>query len=163
MAELIIDPEQVNKAFLEVLYTDSEVKDLGKEETPERAVLVEGIMHKFGFHPERLEQKREQVRCWLRALPHQFHAGGGEEGGGWSFLQACNQENGLQWTGLHRRMEQLFCLGMGLGLVRCQLPYEVWRALPGGMPYYVIDLDRGEQTLGQLLRQQGEGEHEQQQ
>jgi len=146
VAELIIDPERVNKAFLEVLYTESEVEayadsELGAEGQPKGAIIVEGIMNRFGFHPERLEQKREQVGRWLRALPHQFHADGGEDSGGWSFLNACNQENGMQWTGLHQRMEQLFCLGMGLGLVRCQFPREMWSILHGGMPYYVIDLD----------------------
>lgn len=146
MAELIIDPEQINEAFLKVLYTESEIKgyadsELGTEGQPKGTVVVEGIMNRFGFHPERLEQKREQVRHWLRALPHQFHADGGEEGGGWSFLNACNQENGVQWTGLHLRMEQLFCLGMGLGFVKSLLPRRMWANLPGGMPYYVIDLD----------------------
>lgn len=140
MAELIIDPEQVNEAFLEVLYTDAEVKE-SKGKAPEGTVIVEGIMNRFGFHPGRLEEKRDEVRHWLRALPHQFHADGGDDSGGWSFLNACNQENGVQWTGLHIRMEQLFCLGMGLGLVKSQLPRRVWTHLPGGMPYYVIDLD----------------------
>lgn len=140
MAELIIDPEQVNEVFLGVLFTESEVKDM-EGETPEGAIVVAGIRHRFGLHPERLEEKRDQVRSWLAALPHQFHANGGDDSGGWSFLNACNQENGVQWTGLHVRMEQLFCLGMGLGLVKSQLPRAVWHALPGGMPYYVIDLD----------------------
>ena len=136
MAELIIDPEAVNKAFIETLYTDSELE--GIEGTPEGCIIVEGIMHRYGFHPGRLEEQRDEVRRWLQALPDTFHK---DMGGGWSFLNACDQANGVQWTGLHQRMEQLFCLGMGLGLVKSQLPREVWEFLPGRMPYYVIELD----------------------
>lgn len=140
MTNLIIDPEQVNKAFLNSLYTDLEVKDL-KGGSPEGTIIVEGIRHRYGFHPIRLKEKCDRVRTWLAALPSEFHREANGGGGGWSFLNACNQENGVQWTGLHIRMEQLFCLGMGLGFAKSQLPREVWHALPGGMPYYVIDLN----------------------
>ena len=75
---------------------------------------------------------------WLKALPHQFRK---NSGGGWSFLNACNQENGVQWTGLHQRMDQLFCLGMGVKLVESLLSRKMWRNLPGGMPYYVINVE----------------------
>ena len=37
-------------------------------------------------------------------------------------------------------MEQLFVLGMGLGLVKYGLPRSMWNVLPGGMPYISIDL-----------------------
>lgn len=133
--ELVIDPQEVEKAFLECLYRPEEVQDLPKGEAPEGAVIVGGIRGKFGFNPDRLEQQRGKVITWLQALPHTFRKSGG---GGWSFLNACNQENGVQWTGLHQRMEQLFCLAMGLKLAECQTPREMWQALPGGMPYYVV-------------------------
>ena len=136
MAELIIDPEAVNKAFIETLYTDSELE--GIDIIPEGCVIVEGIVNRYGFHPGRLEEKRDEVRRWLQALPDTFHK---NRGGGWSFLNACDQANGVQWTGLHQRMEQLLCLGIGLGFVKSQLPREIWELLPGRMPYYVIELD----------------------
>jgi len=131
--ELVIDPQAVEKAFFECLYKSEEIKDLKEGEAPEGVVLVEGIQEKFGFHPGRLEEQRFRVVEWLKALPHQFR----QDGGG-SFLNACNQENGVRWTGLHQRMEQLFCLGLGLELVELQMSREMWAALPGGMPYYVI-------------------------
>jgi hypothetical protein len=37
-------------------------------------------------------------------------------------------------------MEQLFQLGIGLGLAKWQLPPEMWGVLPGGMPYVVIEV-----------------------
>lgn len=130
----MIDSQQVNKTFQSCLFKEDE---LTGRDIPRNAVLVEGIVNKFGFHKERLESTRPLVTEWLKQLPHQFHK---NSGGGWSFLNACNLETGEQWTGLHRDMEQLFCLGIGLGLVKCQLSRDIWSALPGGMPYYVIDI-----------------------
>lgn len=132
MSEPTINPEEVEDALTDCLYKPEEIED-GK--VPEGAVVAEGVVAQYGFHPERLASHKEQVIGWLQLLPRQFRE---DEGGGWSFLNACNLEDGTQWTDLHQRMEQLFCLGVGLGLVKCQLPREIWKALPGGVPYYVI-------------------------
>ncbi|MCK5009904.1 MAG: hypothetical protein KAS98_05420 [Deltaproteobacteria bacterium] len=135
--ELIIDPQEVEEVLRSCLYKEKEIE--GADNVPADAVIVEGINSKFGFHPGRLEKQRTKVTEWLKALPHQFRKGVG--GDGWSFLNACKQENGVQWAGLHENMEQLFCLGMGLRLVECQTPREMWSSLPGGMPYYVINVE----------------------
>ena len=135
--ELVINSQEVEKAFLECLYRPNEVKDLKEGEAPKDAVIVEGIQTKFGFHPVRLEKQRAKVIEWLKALPHQFRR---NAGGGWSFLEACNQENGVLWTGLHQRVEQLFCMAVGLKLAECQMPRDMWAMLPGGLPYYAINL-----------------------
>jgi hypothetical protein len=71
----------------------------------------------------------------LNELPSSFKK---DIGGGWSFLQACETKDGVQW-GEHRNMEQLFVLGMALGKVRYCLPRDLWQVLPGGMPYLVIE------------------------
>ena len=135
MAEnkLIIDPQEVEKTFLDCLYEEDE-----GDTNLNDVLFIEGVLNKFRFHPGRLEEKRNKVTEWLKALPRIFRK---NSGGGWSFSNACNQENGVQWTGLHQRMEQLLCMGMGLGLVECPMPREMWSALPGGMPYYTINLE----------------------
>lgn len=130
---MTINATALEAVFLDCLFKDEEIAD-GKP--PEGAVLVEGVQGKFGFHPQRLESHREEVQAWLAALPHEFRA---KEGGGWSFLNACMDEDGDQW-GEHRNMEQLFCLGMGLGLAKCLMPRDMWSVLPGGMPYYSVDV-----------------------
>jgi len=44
-------------------------------------------------------------------------------------------------------MEKLFLLGLAIEKVKCLMPREVWPALPGGMPYYVInDVEDKQQT-----------------
>jgi len=76
---------------------------------------------------------------YQEALPDEFHTG---KGGGWSFLDACNDRNGAQWTSLHRTMDQLVCLGHAIGAVSFCLPREMWKILPGGMPYFVVDVGK---------------------
>lgn len=90
--------------------------------------------NEFGFHPGRLESHREQVKAMLAELDDSFQAKGG---GGMSFLNACMTKDGEQW-GEHRNMEQLFVLGIGLGLAKWLSDRSLWRAMPGGMPYVVV-------------------------
>lgn len=103
----------------------------------EGAVIIEGITRTFAFSPAAVGDHRAEIRRMLAELPDQYRKSGG---GGWSFLNACNDRHGAQWTGLHQRMEELFMLGIASGLVAELLPRDMRDVLPGGMPYYVIDL-----------------------
>ena len=123
--------EDVCRIFLECLFKE--------DEDTNQHVMVDGITSSLIFHPGRLENHRTEIEAMLDELPEEFHK---TSGGGWSFLQACNDKHGNQWTGLHRTMEQLFQLGIGIGRVKCLLPKELWRVLPGGMPYYMV-LEKG--------------------
>jgi hypothetical protein len=98
-------------------------------------VKAEGVVGNVGFHPGRLAAYGEQIGELLNELPDDFKASGG---GGMSFLNACMDRHGNQWTGEHRTMEQLFQLGVASGKALCLLPREMWSALPGGMPYFVV-------------------------
>ena len=71
----------------------------------------------------------------LGELPDEFHQVGG---GGWSFLNACNNRHGELWTGEHRIMELLVMLGIGIGRVRFVMPRDLWSEMPGGMPYFMV-------------------------
>lgn len=135
MKGLIIDPEKVTEAFLDCLFKVDEISSDGKPCLD--PIQVHGITVFIGFHPERLEQKRKIVKEWLEALPTEFRK---SNGGGWSFLNACNQANGIQWTGLQQVMEQLMMLGIGLKMVSYPFPKELWSALPGGVPYFMIEI-----------------------
>lgn len=104
-------------------------------EDASKAVIVEGVVGKFGFDPERLKAKETDIVSMLQQLPKEFQQG---SGGGYSFLGACNRADGVQWTGLHARMDELFCLGLAVGKVKACLPRAMWSVLPGGVPYYVV-------------------------
>jgi hypothetical protein len=127
MATMVLDPERVEAIFKDCLFKEGE--------PTEPRVEVEGIVNRFGFHPERVEQHSEEIGALLAELPDEFKQ---SSGGGWTFLNACNDRHGNQWTGLHQRMEQLFALGMATDRVACQLPREMWAVLPGGVPYYIV-------------------------
>lgn len=109
---------------------------LAGEDGPDRIVLA-GVVRAFAFDRSRLEERRADIEAMLAELPMQFHAAGG---GGWSFLNACETAAGEHW-GEHTDMEGLFALGMAIGRVKTLMPRELWSSLPGGVPYYVIDLD----------------------
>lgn len=128
----LIDPEEVDQAVLTCLFTDEEAPG---DAAPPGAVIVQGIVRVFAFHPERLAAQRAAVERWIDALPPEFHERGG---GGMSFLNLCMDRAGVQWTGLHVMQEALLALAMGLGLASYCLPREYWAAMPGGMPYVVF-------------------------
>lgn len=128
MPATTIDPERVHAIFRDCLFKEGE--DTSKH------VKAEGITTNVGFHPERLNGHKAEIEAMLDELADDFKKSGG---GGMSFLNACNDKHGNQWTGLHQRMEQLFQLGIGVGKAELLLPREMWGALPDGMPYYVVN------------------------
>lgn len=122
-------PAAVAKTFTSCLFKDGESTD--------GHVEAEGIRTRVGFHPGRLAEERDTIAAMLRQLPEKFNPGTGD---GASFLEACKTRKGELWTGDHATMDQLFMLGIAAGFVKCLLPREMWESLPGGMPYYSVDL-----------------------
>lgn len=129
----------VDTLVRECLYRPDEIETPG--EPPEGAIVAEGIIANFGFNPDRLEANRDEIVEQLSTLPIEFFTGERGGGGGWSFLQACLDNKGEQWTGFHPTMEALFALGMAIDVVACPMPREFWEVLPGGVPYYVVDVE----------------------
>lgn len=125
---MTLDPERVKEVFTTCLFADG-------EDHADR-ILAEGVVNTVGFHPRRIAEHKDEIEAMLKELPDEFWLSGG---GGWTFLNACNDRHGNQWTGEHLRMEQLFQLGMAIGKVKSLMPRDMWSALPGGVPYYVIE------------------------
>lgn len=124
----ILTADRVNAIFTDCLFRDGEPTDPHVE--------AEGIVNSFGFHPDRLSSHKAEIGAMLRELPDPFHA---DKGGGWTFLNACNDRHGRLWTGLHQTMEQLFVLGIATEQASYVMPREMWSILPGGMPYIVVN------------------------
>lgn len=103
-------------------------------------VRANGIIHDYGFDPAKLEIHRDEVAGMLKNLPIQFRSTDVGGGGGWSFLNACQDANDVQWTGLHQTMEHLLCLGIAMDLAKWLMPRETWSAFPGGMPYVLVNV-----------------------
>ena len=115
--------ELTQKAFMKCLFKEGE--------DTSNYVKVEGIIHDFGFHPQRLEEQRELVTALLAELPAEFKEG-------YTFLNLCTTKNGEQWTGEQTICEQLVAMAIGLELMSYWLPREFWAILPGGVPYILI-------------------------
>lgn len=131
--------ENVNKLMIHALPANKELDEAqrktltGGGEVP-GYVVTQGVMGHFCFNKSRLEEKREDLVSMLKELDDKFFVGKGE---GYSFLNACMTKNGRQW-GEHRNIDELICLGIGLGLVKFCMPREMWKVMPGGMPYFQI-------------------------
>jgi len=122
--------ENVTNVFDSCLYDASENTD--------NHFRVDGITKSIDFTPEKLKENEQNIVKMLQRLPDQFQKDGG---GGWSFLNTCEDNMGNQWSGDHAQMEKLVLLGIGVGKVKFSMPKEWWSAFPGGMPYLVIDLE----------------------
>ncbi len=125
---IVLSAERVEEIFRDCLFRDGE--------DTSNHVVAEGITRNVGFHPDRLNGHKAEIEQMLDELPDGFKRSGG---GGWSFLNACEDKHGNQWTGLHQTMEQLFQLGIAIGKAEYQLPRDMWSTLPGGMPYLIIN------------------------
>lgn len=121
--------KNVDSIFMDCLFEED------TEENKKKAIMVEGIISKFGLNPDAIKKHKGDVYSMLKQLPKMFQKNGG---GGWSFLNACNREDGTQWTGLHATMEQLVVLGIASGYVKYTMPREMWKVLPGGVPYFSV-------------------------
>lgn len=112
------------------------------------AVVVEGIVNKFGFDPASIARNRAEIECLIdEIVPDVFYRGSGDEIG-MSFLQLCDDKHGQQWTGMHQTMEALYVLAAAIGRARFCLPREFWGALPGGMPYIQFDRASAKEQRG---------------
>lgn len=123
----ILTDDRVNIVFMDCLFKDGE--------DTSNHILAEGIVQAVGFHPGRIEEHRQEIHDMLAELPDTFKTG---SGGGWSFLNACFDKHGNQWTGAHQTQEQLVQLGIAIGEIEYLLPREMWAVFPGGMPYFVV-------------------------
>ena len=109
---------------------------------PEDTVRVEGIVHTFGFDPKRIKANKPKIEALIKAIvPEPFYKDGG---GGWSFLNLCNDKHDKQWADDHATMEALYVLAAAIGRARFCMPREWWAHLPGGVPY--VQFDRRESS-----------------
>lgn len=132
---MLLTSQNVNETFVKCLFTEDEVKDLNPGETPQDAILIEGLCQKIGFNGKRIEENKKNISAMLMQLPKQFRE---KEGGGWSFLNACKTKDGEEWTGMHQHMEELLLLGIAAGYAKIMSPRETWKIFPGGVPYFMI-------------------------
>lgn len=109
----------------------------GKADNTAERVEVQAVVRRFYFHRGRLQAHEAQIVELLGELPVEFHRSGG---GGYTFLNGCLDKHGQQWTGMQSTVELLIALGIGVGKAEFLVPRDQWAALPGGVPYIVVDV-----------------------
>ncbi|MCK1999804.1 hypothetical protein MZM54_00220 [[Brevibacterium] frigoritolerans] len=124
----MIIANEVEKVFFDCQYREEELTN-GK--VPDNAIVVDGIIHKFGFNPNRVKTNKEEIKHFMNELPETFKEG-------WSFLNICFDKNGNQW-GDDRIGEQLVVLGLAAGYMEYPAPKEMWPMLPGSVPYIIVN------------------------
>lgn len=132
-----LNTENVDRIFADCMFRSEECK--GKN----LYLFVNSIQNptvKVGFHPERIEVHRHEIREMLSQLPDGFFPGSGD---GASFLQACSTKDGQLWTGFHTEVEKLCLLVLASKQMRMLTPdAEIWPMLPGGMPYLSVEIEQ---------------------
>lgn len=123
-----LNATNLNEVFMNCLFKDGE--------QTENHIIGEGIMLKIGFHPERLKEAEPIIDEMLGCLDDSFKKDGG---GGMSFLNMCEDKDGNQWADMHETMDKLVTLGMATKKMSYLMPRDMWIALPGGVPYIVVN------------------------
>jgi hypothetical protein len=107
------------------------------DEDQHGAIMVEGILNNYGFHPGRLASSKDEIRQLIGEIAGDEFLK--QKGGGMSFLNLCQNRAGELW-GEHPTMEALLCLAIASNLGGFCAPRRYWAVMPGGMPYCYFDL-----------------------
>lgn len=137
----MLEDSVIEKILSHCLFAKKELKG-GKP--PDSAVIVKGINNEFGFHPERLEEKRDEIIALLKYLPDEFMSSVGR---GWQFCYFDQKKGGIKgeednykWTESSVITEVLLCLGIGIGVIHFLSERKDWCEFPENSPYLIIDL-----------------------
>lgn len=118
---------RVESIFIDCLFNEGE--DTGNH------IDAYGVKLMVGFNPVMIEKHKPEIEAMLKELPDEFKQ---TIGGGSSFLVACLNNKDEQWADSHTSIDQLLCLGIATQLVDFNAPRNLWRSLPGGMPYFFL-------------------------
>lgn len=127
---LMLTPVIVGTLFNDCLITIGSV---------DNEIVVEGFTRTVSLDSKKLETNRQAIIDCLTEFPPAFLL---QFGGGYSLLGANIDRHNHIWnpSGSQIIAESIFLLGMGINCVRPVLPKYLWESLPGGVPYYVINL-----------------------
>lgn len=141
MTESCLTWERVQEIFQEC--------SSGADEDAGDLVEVQVIGSPVWLYKGQLAKHADEIARMLEELPDEFQE---KLGGGMSLVEAAADKHGRWWTGSQGLVLQLFLLGLGIGKVELVSPREVWKMLPGGMPYYVVlEHRKAVPTFGEAL------------
>ena len=136
----MISPKRIKEILTDCLLNedelDTELDEEGKivKQEPKndvKYIQVDSLMSKWGFVEERLKGHEKEIVELLKKLPSNFRE---DVGGGWTFLNMAMDKDMNQW-GEQIDCDSLVALALGVGRCNFKLPREMWKDLPGGVPY----------------------------
>ena len=123
----------IDAARVEAILKDCMYKEMAPEN---KYIMVYSCLTRTGLNPDKIEQHRDEIYEMLKQLPTAFwDLPTGE--GGYSFLALLTDKDDNQWGG-QQHADMLMTLGLAAGYMQYLFPIEMWRVLPGGVPYIVI-------------------------
>lgn len=128
----------VKATIMACLYDDTDVIDGKLRDGAPEPIKVHSVMLNAGFNSVKVKAQTENIKAMLNELSLDFFPVDQGGGGGMSFLQLCVTRDGEQW-GEHRNCDELMALGMAAGFCTFLMERDLWRALPGGMPYISVN------------------------
>ena len=126
----MINATRLHEICLDSLFNEEELKE-GVEYCPGY-----GVLHNFGFKPEKIEEYAEEVKDILSNLEEGFFTPHGE-----SFLKLPFDKMGQQW-GEHANAEELVLIGSATGYVDFSIPRIIWNLMPGSVPFITVSKER---------------------
>lgn len=125
VTDRVLTEQHVKDVFKDCLVKDDEKETVSP-------VFVEGMA--AGFHPRRLEVRRQEIHDMLSELPDEVRSKGGV-----SLSVARMDRHGKQWSRLPVSQMMLAQLGAAIGEVKYPMPADVWAVLPDGMPHIIVN------------------------
>lgn len=129
------EPMKLTSENVEAIFKDCLAESAGKA-----TQIISGVIIRAGFNRDKVTANRDNILSMLSYLPKEFHA---LKGGGWTFLNLCVDADGTWWTDLHQMCDKLLTLGIAIGAVKFVFQRGLWQCFPGGMPYVVVDIQKG--------------------
>jgi len=138
----MIDANRVSEIFMDCLWNEQERSMYSEEELVRMSTQIPAlVMGTVCFNPDRLVKHSEEITSMLSELSPNFFK---NNGGAGHFNQMPFTAKQEQW-GEHINAEELMCLGMGIGKVKYAIEDRLaWSAMPGGVPFIVVDLEANE-------------------
>lgn len=122
-----IDATRVHEIFMDCLFCEMPQKT-------ERCIALYTCQGRFHFIPDKISEHRQEIHDILGNLRDEFFE---SKGGGYSFMALPFTKDDEQW-GEQTNGDQLMALGLASGYMQYLFGAEMWRALPGGVPYIII-------------------------
>ena len=132
--ERVLNVNNVANLYSKCLLTNS---DFDIEGLTCNFSVGEGVTTRCAFSTERLNDNRESIACMIEQL-HGIECAP-------SLMNLYYNNEGKQWTDEAMVVEMLVQMGTAANMISFLYPPEVWKLLPGGVPYVsknVYNLDK---------------------